>query len=132
MLQYYAEDQLAGGSIEDPVIDSWKGASLNEIVTRDPFLTFAVLFLCLRAFACIFLKVLFSLKAFFVSSIHHLNMTVFDGTSQFMGQVLHMIDVRSAWDKLRLCKTQKLHTRVWASSLASVSLGKSSSPSRAS
>ncbi|OIW06472.1 hypothetical protein TanjilG_05243 [Lupinus angustifolius] len=108
------------------------GLSLKEISSREPYLVFSVLFLCLRILLFVFPKIVSRLRAFWVSYIPHLNMQIFGETSQVMGRVLHAIDVRRIWTKLRLCKTRSFHEKarsaqVWASSLASVSLGKSSS-----
>jgi hypothetical protein len=79
-----------------------------------------------------FPKVLTHLKAFWVLYVPHFNLGIFGETSQLMGRILHMVDVRRIWTKLRLCKTRNFHegaknARVWASSLTSVSLGESSS-----
>ncbi|CAJ1953359.1 unnamed protein product [Sphenostylis stenocarpa] len=108
------------------------GLSLKETWSRDPYLLFSVLFLCLRLLLFTFPKIVLRLRAFWVSCIPHLNLQIFGETSQVMGRVLQMIDVRRIWNKLRLCKTRTFHgramsVRVWASSLASVSLGESSS-----
>ncbi|KAG6603430.1 5'-adenylylsulfate reductase-like 5, partial [Cucurbita argyrosperma subsp. sororia] len=67
-----------------------------------------------------------------LSYIPHLNLEIFGETRQLIGRILHMLDIRRAWAKLRLYKTKNFHkgarnARVWASSLASVSLGESSS-----
>ena len=49
-----------------------------------------------------------------------------------LGRFLYMIDVQRVWAKLKLCKIRNFRegaksARVWASSLASVSLGETSS-----
>ncbi|CAB4316243.1 unnamed protein product [Prunus armeniaca] len=82
-------------------------------------------------------RVLACLKAFWVLYVPHFNLGIFGETSQIMGRILHMVDVRRIWNKLRLCKTQNFHkgaknARVWASSLTSVSLGESSARSSSS
>ncbi|RDX95989.1 5'-adenylylsulfate reductase-like 5, partial [Mucuna pruriens] len=108
------------------------GLSLKETWRREPFFLLSVLFLCLRLLLFIFPKIISRLRAFWDSCIPHLNMQIFGETSQAMGRVLQVIDIRRIWTKLRLCKTRNFHERarscrVWASSLASVSLGESSS-----
>lgn len=108
------------------------GLSLKETWSREPYLLFSVLFLCLRLLHFVFPMIISRLRAFWASSIPHLNIQIFGETSQVMGRVLQVIDVRRVWTKLRLCKTRYFHERarsagVWASSLASVSLGESSS-----
>ncbi|XP_059647328.1 5'-adenylylsulfate reductase-like 5 isoform X2 [Cornus florida] len=69
---------------------------------------------------------------FWVSFVSHFNMEMFGGGSQILGRVVHLIDAKRAWTKLKLCKTRNFHdgaknARVWASSLTSVSLGEASS-----
>ncbi|TXG66331.1 hypothetical protein EZV62_007606 [Acer yangbiense] len=122
----FAKDESIG------LIDSYKsitktsfGSSMSEMIQGEPYMVFSVLFLCLRMLVFIFPEVLSRLKAFWVSYVPHLNLEIFGETSQLFGRALHMIDVRRVWTKLRLCKTRNF--RVWASSLASVSLGESSS-----
>lgn len=132
-VQYLDEDQTIGSeSGVKSTIQSMNGSALKVLSKRDPYLVFSILFLCLRALVSIFPRVLSRLKAFWVSYIPQLNLGIFGETSQIMGRVSHMIDVRGFWTKLRLCKTRNLRegarsARVWASSLASVSLGESSS-----
>lgn len=113
----------------------WDGSSLEDMMKRDSYLVFAVLFLCLRAVLFMSPKVLSHLKAFYGSYVPHLNLEIFGETSQLFGRILHMVDVRRIWTRLRLCKVRNFHEgakncRVWASSLASVSLGESSSSGR--
>lgn len=132
-VQYPDEKEPIGsGSDQKDIMLSWNWLSANEIVKQEPYLAFAVLFLCLRVMLCIFPSVLSRLKAFWLSYVPHLNLEIFGETSQLFGRALHMIDVRRIWTRLRLCKTRNFHqgaknARVWASSLASVSLGESSS-----
>ncbi|KAJ4721260.1 5'-adenylylsulfate reductase-like 5 [Melia azedarach] len=132
-LEYIAEDEsISFGGNDRLIMHSWKLSSMREMIQREPYLVFAVLVLCLRVLICIFPEVLSRLKAFWVSYVPHLNLEIFGETSQLFGRALHMIDVRRVWTKLRLCKTRNFHegaknARVWASSLASVSLGESSS-----
>lgn len=108
------------------------GLSLKETWSRDPYLLFSVLFLCFRLLLFVFPKIVSRLRAFWVSCVPHLNLQIFGETSQVMGRVLQVIDVRRIWNRLRLCKIRIFQerarsARVWASSLASVSLGESSS-----
>ncbi|WJX29575.1 5-adenylylsulfate reductase-like [Trifolium repens] len=119
-------------SDEDSSLESLMGLSLKETLKREPYLVFSVMFICLRLLLFVFPKIILRLRAFWVSCIPHLNMQIFGETSQVMGRVLQVIDVRRIWTKLGLCKTGIFHerarsARVWASSLASVSLGESSS-----
>lgn len=132
-VQYLDVDQPNGSeSGGESAIQLMNGSALRATWKREPYLVFSILFLCFRILVAIFPRVLSRLKAFWVSSVPHLNLGIFGETSQIMGRISHMIDVRGIWMKLRQCKTRNLHegarnARVWASSLASVSLGESSS-----
>lgn len=133
---YFAEVESASlGGSDGLIMQSWNRLSLRQMIQYEPYLVFAVFFLCLRLLISILPEVLSRLKAFWESYVPHLNMGIFGETSQILGRALHMVDVRSVLTKLRLCKTRNFregakNARVWAS-LASVSLGESSS-SRAS
>ncbi|XP_010036228.1 5'-adenylylsulfate reductase-like 5 [Eucalyptus grandis] len=99
----FMEGQLTGlSSSKESSSTSWirnSGTSMKEMIMKDPYLSLSVLFLCLRVLMV--------------------------GFSEYL-RVLHRIDVRRAWRKLRLCKNGNFHVgardaQVWASSLASVS-----------
>ncbi|WCJ43627.1 5'-adenylylsulfate reductase-like 5 [Euphorbia peplus] len=132
-VQYFAEDEPTDvDCCKETILQPWDGSSMEEILKREPYLVFAMLFLCLRVFLFTSPKVVSHLKAFYGSYVPHFNLEIFGETSQLFGRILHMIDVRRIWAKLRLCKTRNFqegakNCRVWASSLASVSLGESSS-----
>lgn len=116
------------------VIQSLKSSSFDKIVKKEPYLVFSMIFLCLRVALLTFPEMSSRLRAYWVSHALNLNLQVFGETSQIMGRVLQIVDLRRVWAKLRLSKTRSFHesarnARVWASSLASVSLGKSSSTS---
>ncbi|XP_014517023.1 5'-adenylylsulfate reductase-like 5 [Vigna radiata var. radiata] len=125
-------DQPSSMTSDDNSSMNLFGLSLKETWSRDPYLVFSVLFLCLRLLLFVFPKIVSRLRAFWVSCIPHLNLQIFGETSQVMGRVLQVIDVRRIWNRLRLCKIRIFQerarsARAWASSLASVSLGESSS-----
>lgn len=129
LVEYFAEDESISLEGSD---HPWFVSSTREIIQREPYLVFGVLFLCLRVLGYIFPEVLTHLKAFWVSYVPHLNLEIFGETSQLFGRALHMVDVRRVLTKLRIYKTRNFregakNARVWASSLASVSLGESSS-----
>ncbi|XP_012476737.1 5'-adenylylsulfate reductase-like 5 [Gossypium raimondii] len=132
-VQFVAQKESdVSGDHNKYMIKSWKESSPMEIVKQEPYLVFALLFLCLRGILLVFPKVLSRLKAVWVSYAPQFNLEIFGETSQLFVRALHMVDVRRVWTKLRLCKTQNFQqgaksARVWASSLASVSLGESSS-----
>lgn len=113
------------------IMQSWMGESVDEIMKRDPYLLFSVLFIFLRVVLYIFPKVLYHFRAIWSSYQPHLNLEIFGETRQILGRILHLIDVKRVWSKLKLSKSRNFtrgarNARVWASSLASVSLGKTS------
>lgn len=134
-VQDFAEDQsICLESGETSNFLSSNSEWLKETSRREPYLVLAISFLCLKLLVCIFPVVLSRLEAIWVTFIPHFSLEIFGETSQIMGRILHMIDVRRVWTKLRLCKTKNFHegaknARVWASSLASVALGESSTRS---
>ncbi|KAL3534099.1 hypothetical protein ACH5RR_002560 [Cinchona calisaya] len=131
-VQYVAVNQSRSAVTSDKLImQSWIGSSVKEILTREPYLIFSVLFLFVRVLVHIIPRVLFHVKAIWASYRPHLNLGIFGETSQILGRIFHMIDVKRVWTKLRLYKNRNFHqgarnARVWASSLASVSLGETS------
>ncbi|XP_072951927.1 5'-adenylylsulfate reductase-like 5 [Typha angustifolia] len=106
---------------------------LRDIVTDEPFLALGVLFVILRMIIHSFPVVFSWMRAFWVSYAWHLNLWVIGGSSQLLERVLHAVDIKRLWSKIRLFnKTRNFrkgasNARVWASSLTSVSLGESSS-----
>ncbi|EEF36909.1 conserved hypothetical protein [Ricinus communis] len=135
-VQYLAEYEPSGlDGCGKSIMQPWYGSSLEEVMKREAYLVLAAMFLCLRVLLYISPKVLSHLRAFYVLYLPHFNLEKFGETSQLFGRILHMIDVRRIWTRIRLCKTRNFHQgakncRVWASSLASVSLGESSSSAR--
>ncbi|XP_061343353.1 5'-adenylylsulfate reductase-like 5 [Gastrolobium bilobum] len=135
---FEASDNIVVGELsslmndEHSTMKSLMGFSLKEISRRERYLALSILFLCLRIILSVFPEIMLHLQAFCLSYVPHLIMQIFGETSQVMGRVVNAIDVRRIWTKLRLCKARNFHegamsARVWASSLASVSLGESSS-----
>ncbi|XP_010549679.1 PREDICTED: 5'-adenylylsulfate reductase-like 7 [Tarenaya hassleriana] len=131
-IQYVAEGEQTSLDSDSGMI-AWlssSGSSRREIVAREPYLVLAMLFLLLKLAIMVTPRVLLRMKALWASHVPRLNLGMMgDNTCQLFGRALHMIDVRRIWMRLRLTKTRNFHERaqVWASSLASVSLGKSSS-----
>ncbi|XP_057956480.1 5'-adenylylsulfate reductase-like 5 [Malania oleifera] len=104
-------------------------SSMKEFAIKEPYIVFSLLFLVLRAILHFIPGILSRLTALWVSYLPHPNLGIFGEASQFVGRILHLIDVKRVLSKLKLCKTRNFHdrarsARVWASSLASVSLGK--------
>lgn len=132
-MHYLAADQpVSSERSKEFVMQSWVGLSPTEILRKEPYLVLSLLFLCLVGFTYAFPRVLAHLKALWVSYGPHLNLEIFGETSQILGRILQIINVNRIWTKLKLCKTRNFlcgakNARVWASSLASVSLGKTAS-----
>ncbi|OVA06418.1 Thioredoxin-like fold [Macleaya cordata] len=104
-IDYITDDQPSSlGSSEKVWL--FNGSSPKEILNREPYLVYSIFFLCLRAFLYFFPGILSHLKAFWVSYVPHLNLTIFGETSQLLERVLHVIDVKRVWCKLRLCKAR--------------------------
>ncbi|KAL7232399.1 hypothetical protein ACSBR2_010425 [Camellia fascicularis] len=127
------EDQGSYSDSGHKLLHSWKGNSLKEILMREPYLVFSVMFLFFRVLLYFFPEIIHRVIALWSSFVPHLNVRIFGESSQILGRVLYLIDVKRVWCKLKLCKTRKFHdgarsARVWASSLASVSLGETSLP----
>ncbi|KAI3450907.1 hypothetical protein Pfo_007572 [Paulownia fortunei] len=125
------EDTSCNSESDQKVLQLWNGASLKEIFLREPYLVLSIVFVLSRAFLYFFPEIASYLMAMWVAYIPHLNMGIFGESRQLIGRVLHLIDVERIWSKLKLCKTRNFHkgarnARVWASSLASVSLGETS------
>lgn len=109
----------------------WKGSSLRELLSSEPYLVLSVAFLLFRASLYFLPGLVARVVALWAAYIPHLNMGIFGDSRQLLGRVFHVIDPKRAWSKLKLCKTRNFHkgarnARVWASSLTSVSLGETS------
>ncbi|KAM0943662.1 putative Thioredoxin domain, 5'-adenylylsulfate reductase-like protein [Dioscorea sansibarensis] len=110
----------------------WNG-SLNDMITKEPYLLPAFLYICLKMLAPVLAPIFSCLKAFWLSHAWRLNMGILGESSQLLERMHHVIDVKKLWSKVRLCNKNRnfqksaKNARVWASSLASVSLGESSS-----
>ncbi|XP_057781129.1 5'-adenylylsulfate reductase-like 5 isoform X2 [Salvia miltiorrhiza] len=110
----------------------WDSASLKEALYREPYLVLSLVFVISRAFLYFFPEIASDLSALWLACMPHLNLGIFGESRQLLGHALQLIDVRRILSKLKICKTRNFHerarnARVWASSLASVSLGETSS-----
>ncbi|GFY83027.1 RNA polymerase II transcription mediator [Actinidia rufa] len=122
------EDQGRYSQSGHKVLHPWNGNSLKEILIREPYLVFSVMFLFLRGFLYFFPDIISHLISLWLVYLPHLNVAILGESRQFLGRVLHLVDIKRVWSKLKTCKTRNFHNgarsaRVWASSLASVSLG---------
>lgn len=120
-VQYYAEEfEISLSSNKHDIEPSLCGSSLKTLLTREPYLVFSMVFLCLKLFWSIYPRVLSQLKAFWVLYIPHFNMDIFGEITHILGHVSQMIDVKRIRPKLRLCKTRNFHVgarnarRFWA------------------
>ncbi|XP_075490487.1 5'-adenylylsulfate reductase-like 5 [Primulina tabacum] len=126
------EDASSDSAYDSNVSQLWNVASLKETFTREPYLLLSIAFVLSRAFLYFFPGIASCLKALWVSCIPHLNLGIFGESRQLLCHALHLIDFKRMWYKINACKTRNFHkgarnARVWASSLASVSLGETSS-----
>ncbi|CAN1245967.1 5'-adenylylsulfate reductase-like 5 [Linum grandiflorum] len=135
-VQYLTETKATNlESRGNSILQPWDGSPLEQVMRREPFLALSIFFLCFRVILFLSPKLLLHIKSFCSSNIPHLNLGMFGETSQLFERIIHLVDVRRIWTKLRLCKTRNFqegakNCRVWASSFASVSLGESSSSAR--
>ncbi|PKA53588.1 5'-adenylylsulfate reductase-like 5 [Apostasia shenzhenica] len=115
---YFSVEQAKENN--EKVLQPWE-KSAREYMENEPYLTFSLLFVIIRAFAYFFPKIISQINASWMLYCRH-----------------HVIftDVKRAWSKLISLsnKTRNFHkgaksAGAWASSLASVSLGESSSSS---
>ncbi|KAF8043566.1 hypothetical protein BT93_A1783 [Corymbia citriodora subsp. variegata] len=125
-------EQLVSLQTRDSSRTQFKDVLSMKILNTEPYLAVALLFSCLKLLMTIFPKVVSCLRAFCDSYVPHLNLEIFGEATQLLGRAVHAIDMRRIWTKVRLGKARTFHeraksARVWASSLASVSLGESSS-----
>lgn len=100
-------------------------------MVKEPYLVFAILFLVLRGFLYISPEIWPRVTALWVLCKHQLNLRILGDSNPLLDRASHVMDVKRAWSKLKLCKIRNFQkgarsARVWASSLASVSLGESS------
>ncbi|VVA96382.1 unnamed protein product [Arabis nemorensis] len=134
-VQYVAEaEPTTSLDATDGNLITWlrNGTSISQIFKRDPFLVLSLLFICLQVAILVFPIAELRMKALWASYVPNLNLGRFGEISQMFSRALHMVDVRRLWLKLRLVKTRNFRERAknaqaWASSLASVSLGQTSS-----
>lgn len=125
------ESQIAYKADGRKAFQRWKGSSLKELLSSEPYLVLSVAFLLFRASVYFLPGLVARAVALWAAYIPHLNMGIFGDSRQLLGRVFHVMDPKRAWNKLKLCKTRNFHkgarnARVWASSLTSVSLGETS------
>lgn len=116
-----------GQSMEDTPYP-WEMSPKN-VLQREPYLAFAILFLILRMLVYLFPKVLLQVKRCRLRRIWRVNLALLsENTPLILKHALHMLNLNRIWRRLKFSKTGNFqegakNARVWAS-LASVSLGK--------
>lgn len=135
LVKFYKEttgfDPVAYFSVEETLtMPSKTSQSPKEIVTSNPYLALAILYICLKAFIYIFPTIISRIKAFLFTHPLHVNVEIFgEWNHNLLDRVRHVIDLKNNClsIKARNFRKRATNARVWASSLASVSLGESSS-----
>ncbi|XP_021714943.1 5'-adenylylsulfate reductase-like 7 [Chenopodium quinoa] len=130
--EYHTHNEVANIMNGEIVPEPWYWSSWREIIVKEPYLVFAILFLVLRGFLCICPEIWSCVTALWMLCMCQLNLGVLGESNQLLARVAHVMDVKRVWSKLKQCKIRNFQegarsARVWASSLASVSLGESSS-----
>ncbi|GJW80739.1 5'-adenylylsulfate reductase-like protein 5 [Tanacetum coccineum] len=133
---YLTEDQIIFSENKSDVLESLNKTQIKDIISREPYLTFSLFFLFLKALVYFYPNMISNLIALWLAYIPHPNLAIFGEWKQLLARVLHLVDVNRAFNKLKLIKSRPFHNgarsaRAWTSSLASFSLSKTSS-SRAS
>lgn len=115
------------------ILESHNKTQLNNLITREPYLAFSLLFLFLKALLYLYPNMVSDIIAIWLAYVPHLNLAIFGESRQLLGRVLQLVDFRRAFSKLKLIKGRKFHkgarsARAWTSSFASFSFSKTSSP----
>ncbi|KAL4578337.1 hypothetical protein LXL04_014458 [Taraxacum kok-saghyz] len=112
--------------------DQIESSSEKDIISREPYLIFSLLFVALKALLFLCPEIIPKIIALWTAYIPRLNLSIFGESKQLLTHALHLFDVKSAFKKMKISKNRNFHNgarsaRVLASSLASVSLGETSS-----
>ncbi|KAL8201642.1 hypothetical protein R6Q57_010789 [Mikania cordata] len=124
---FIEEDELESLSEKSPRA---LGSLIN--LKDEPCLSFSLLFVLLKAFLYLCPDIVSNVMTLWVTYIARLNLAIFGESKQILAHALNLFNMKSAFRKLKLIKSRKFHdgarsARVLASSLASVSLGETSS-----
>lgn len=106
--------------------------SLKDIISREPYLVFSVLFVALKTVLVLWPEIIPNVIALWAAYIPRLNLAIFGESKQLLTHALQLFDVKSVFKKMKISKNRNFHNgargaRVLASSLASVSLGETTS-----
>ncbi|KAH0466805.1 hypothetical protein IEQ34_004043 [Dendrobium chrysotoxum] len=121
---YFSEDQAKE---KRKVVLPWR-IPAREFINNEPYLAFSILFVISRSLVYFVFKIISQLKTLWMLyARHQMKLRCFSELSEPLGRVLHVINMKKAWNKLRL-SNQKINfdkgaksARVWASSFASLS-----------
>ena len=106
--------------------------SIWELITKESYLTFAILFICLKIIMCFFPLIYLRFKSFWVSHVWPVNLRILHESSLLLEKVLQVVDIKRMWSNIQLSnKTRNFqkganNARVWASSLTRLNESSSS------
>ncbi|KAJ8458997.1 hypothetical protein OPV22_031923 [Ensete ventricosum] len=129
-ITYLEIDQSSSGNARTVIVQV---EPIRDLITKEFYLTFAVLFICLKIIMGFFPVIYLRSKSFWVSHVWPLNLRILHESSLLLEKILQVVDIKRLWSNIRLSnKTRNFqkgasNARVWASSLTSVSLNESSS-----
>ncbi|WOL15221.1 hypothetical protein Cni_G24002 [Canna indica] len=83
----------------------------RELITTEPYLTFGILFICLKIIIYFFPVIYSRMKILWTSHAWHLNLRVLREQSQLLEQVLRVADVKRSRSNLRLSNKRELPQR---------------------
>lgn len=121
------EDQI--GFLEN------KPKVLESNTITEPYLIFSLFFIFLKTLLYLYPNMVSKIITLWLTYIPHLNLAIFGESRQILARVRHVFDIKRAFwafSKLKLIKSRNFDNGarsacVWTSSLASFSLGKTSS-----
>ncbi|KAL9233604.1 hypothetical protein vseg_008576 [Gypsophila vaccaria] len=131
LVEYHAYDVSSDQMDGQMELQPWYQLTWREMLEKESFLVFAIMFLVVRASLYFYSGIRSRVVGVWNWCRQQLNLGMFEESRHLLGQVVNLIDVKWVWCKLKLCKTRNFENgarsaRVWASSLASVSLGETS------
>ncbi|KAK9736064.1 hypothetical protein RND81_04G247600 [Saponaria officinalis] len=132
LVEYHDYDKGSDQMDGQMEFQRWYQLTWSEMLEKEPFLVFAIMFLVVRASLYLYSGIWYRVVGVWNWCKQQLNLGMFEESRHLLGQVVNLIDVKRVWCKLKLCKIRNFENgarsaRVWASSLASVSLGETSS-----
>ncbi|KAK9058536.1 hypothetical protein SSX86_023378 [Deinandra increscens subsp. villosa] len=108
---------------ESAIPESHNKAQPKNIISKEPYLIFSMFFLFLKTVLYLYPNLVSNIIALWLANIPRLNLSIFGESRQLLARVLHLVDFKRAFSKLKLVRS----ARAWTSSLASFSFCKTSS-----